>query len=284
MKSEKKEGRKILTLTPMSYVSPYVMKTRGDATNYYGDRVEISRAESYIREKKKQGLDNFNLMYLIISAYVRTAAGHPEINRFIRGQKIYARNGIVVILTIKLSMEVNAPETVLKVTIPPDATAEEVYRLLRKEVELARTGDSDFDGVAKAFHYIPGLVLRTSIAILNGMDYFGLMPKKLIRVSPFHGSFAITSTASLRIQPIYHHLYNFGNIPVFCAFGNSYYLHALDKDGKPCRRKYVDLKFTLDERITDGYGYAAVFHRLKYLLQNPSCLDERPEEVRRDID
>ena len=45
-----------------------------------------------------------------------------------------------------------------------------------------------------------------------------LVPKELTDLSPFHGSIFITSMGSLGIPPIYHHLYDFGNIPVFVAF------------------------------------------------------------------
>ena len=57
------------------------------------------------------------------------------------------------------------------------------------------------------------------MGILRFMDYFGLIPASLIRVSPFHGSLFITSMGSLGIPPVFHHLYDFGNVPVFCSFG-----------------------------------------------------------------
>ncbi len=284
MSVRNKEGRRIKGLCPMNMVSPFIMRTRGDATNYYTDRVEVSRTEQYIRHKKEQGFTDFNLMYVILAAYVRTVASHPQINRFIRGQRIYARNCIEVMLTVKNEMKVNAPETVLKVIFPPDATADEVYQLLNSEIRKAKAGgNADFDGVARFLGHVPRIFLRAAIGFLNFLDYFGLMPRKLTKLSPFHGSMAITSMGSLRIQPIYHHLYNFGNIPVFCAFGNRYLVNVLQADGEIRHAKYVDLKFTLDERITDGFGYASVFHCLKHLMQNPVSLDKRPERILQDI-
>ena len=271
-----REGRRVRSLCPMNYVSPYIMKDRNDATNYYTDRIEISHTEEYIRRKKAEGKPDFNLMYVILAAYIRTVAKHPEANRFIRGQKIYARNCIEIMLTIKLEMKSNAPETVLKVFFPPDATSDDVYRIMNEAITEARKGDTSFDGLAKAINFIPGVLLRGTVGLLKFLDYFGLLPRALTSLSPFHGSLAITSMGSLRIRPIYHHLYNFGNIPVFIAFGNSYTNYELQADGSVARRKYVDLKFCLDERITDGYGYAAMLHCVKHLLQNPAALDEKP--------
>lgn len=269
----------------MNHVAPFIMKTRVDATNYYTDRVEISRTEQYIREKKEQGLAGFSMMYVILAAYVRTIALHPHANRFIRGQRIYARNCIEVMLTIKNEMSVNADETVLKVIFPPDATAEEVYEILNAEIEKARAGgNTDFDGVARFLGHVPRPLLRFAVGCLNFCDYFGWLPRRLTKLSPFHGSFAITSMGSLRLQPIYHHLYNFGNIPIFCAFGSPYPVNELQADGTVRKKKFVDLKFTLDERITDGFGYAELFHSHKQFVQNPAALDERPERIVQDID
>ena len=56
--------------------------------------------------------------------------------------------------------------------------------------------------------------------IFNFFDYFGWLPKWLTDLSPFHGSMIITSMGSLGIGPIYHHLYDFGNVPLFVAIGN----------------------------------------------------------------
>lgn len=284
MKKRKKEGRRIRSLCPMNYVGLFIMPKRSDATIFYADRVEVTKAEEYIRQKKKEGLADFNMMYLLLSAYIRNVAEHPEINRFVRGQRIYARNGVFVMMTIKLSMEVNAPETVLKVEFPPDATAEQVYHTLHEEILKARQGNTEFDGTANFYSHMPRLLMRFFMHTIECLDYFGIMPRALTNISPFHASFALTSTGSLRIQPVFHHLYNFGTTPLFCSFGNGYLEYSLNEEGEKVKKKFVDLHFTMDERITDGFGYATVFHRLKYILQNPALLDTPPAEVRRDID
>jgi pyruvate/2-oxoglutarate dehydrogenase complex dihydrolipoamide acyltransferase (E2) component len=50
------------------------------------------------------------------------------------------------------------------------------------------------------------------------------------------------------------------------------------------QKKYVDVKFVLDERICDGYYYATFFKYYKRLLAHPEVLDNPPEEVVKDID
>ena len=46
----------------------------------------------------------------------------------------------------------------------------------------------------------------------------------------------------------------------------------------------MDIKLTLDERIVDGYYYAAMFKYFKRILAHPEILDEPPAEILEDIE
>ena len=69
-------------------------------------------------------------------------------------------------------------------------------------------------------------------AAAGALEESGLLPRALTDLSPFHGSLYITSMASLGIPPIYHHLYDFGNVPVFCSFGKKRRASCADTFGK----------------------------------------------------
>lgn len=281
---DRKEGRKLRSLDPMNAVSVYLMVERNDATNSFSDKFDIDLAEQYVKDKRKQGLTHFGFMHLLVAAYVRTVSQRPGINRFISGQKVYARNNIEVIITVKREMKLNAEETVVKAWFEPTDTVEQVYEKFQKEIEtaLAET-ETDFDNTAKILNYIPGLVKKFVVWLLKTLDYFGLLPKALLKVSPFHGSLVMTSMASLGIPPIYHHLYNFGNCPVFLAFGTKEIVNELQADGSVKRRKYMPYKITCDERICDGHYYASAFKFVRRVMKNPYLLDE-PFTVVEDID
>jgi len=126
--------------------------------------------------------------------------------------------------------------------------------------------------------------LKFTVWFLKLLDYFGLLPVFLTELSPFHGSLFFTSMGSLGIPPIYHHLYDFGNLPVFGAFGMKRKAYEVLEDGTVVQRKYIDCKFVLDERIVDGYYYATFFKYYKRLIAHPELLDNPPEEIAKDID
>ena len=47
----------------------------------------------------------------------------------------------------------------------------------------------------------------------------------------------------------------------------------VQEDGTIVEKKYVDVKFTLDERIVDGCYYAAFFKHYRRILAHPEIPD-----------
>lgn len=284
---DRSDGYRIKTLSPMSRVAPHIMKVRADSQNLIKSSARADAIRAYIHEKRRAGLKNFGMPHVFVAAYVRTISQRPAINRFISGQKIFARNNVLGIMTVKTEMTLEAPDTEIKMEFPRDATAEQVYNIFNSHASSAKNPSSEesgFEKTARVLNYIPSIMLSATVSVLRVMDYFGLIPKSLLAVSPFHGSFVITSMGSLGIPPIYHHLYDFGNCPVFISYGGYRNANELEPDGTCVRRKYVDFAITTDERICDGFYFASALKVLKTYLENPYLLDKPPDEVVYDID
>ena len=285
--SEKKkripEGRRLKTMNPMSMVEPFIMKNRIGASNTFKDQVDLENVEKYIHRKRREGLVGFGIMHVIVAAYVRAISQRPGANRFIRGQRVFARNGIQVMLDVKKEMTREAENTCIKVNFEPSMTAEDVYRRMDEAIVACRQSATEFDDTAKFFRFIPRLLLKFVIWFINMLDYFGLLPKSLIDVSPFHGSIFISSMGSLGIPAISHHLYDFGNLPVFCVFGAKRKAYELQADGTVKECRYIDLSWTLDERICDGFYFASALKLFWSYMKNPDVLDQPPETVVEDI-
>ncbi len=284
---DRPDGYKLRTIQPMCKVSPYIMPNRTGACVYFNDSFEVTEVENYIRKKRNQGLKGFGLMHVLLAAYVRVVSQRPTINRFISGQKIFTHDeDIAILLTIKREMRLDAEETIVKLHCTPWDTADDVYRKLSKLIDENRveSADSDFDDAAKALNYIPGLVLKNAMWLLKLLDYFGLLGKKLLEISPFHGSFFVTSMGSLGIPPVFHHLYDFGNIPVFFSFGAKRKATEYRADGAAVERKYIDYTIVCDERICDGFNLASAFKLMRLYLRNPHVLDDPPESVTYDVE
>ena len=281
------DGRRVRTLSPMAQITMYFQWERNICSNLFEESFEITHIDRYIRQKRREGLTDFGITHVLLAAYVRGIAKYPQLNRFISGQKVYSRgDDIQYCMVIKKEMSVDSPDTSIKVHLSPTDTAADVYHKLNAAIESVKATkelDSSLDSLIQYFNLIPGLLLKFTVWLLKLLDYFGLLPKFLLELSPFHGSLFFTSMGSLGIPPIYHHLYDFGNIPVFGAFGCKRKAVEVLEDGTIVNRKYVDVKFVLDERIVDGYYYATFFKYYRRLMRNPEILDNPPDEVIPDI-
>ena len=284
---DRTDGRRVRSLPPMAQVSPYIMVTRNTSTNYFTDSFELSHIERYVRQKRREGYTNFGVMHVLLAAYVRALARYPGLNRFLAGQKVYTHgDDVQFCMTIKKEMSSDSPDTVIKVHLSPKDTAMDVYNKVNVKIEEVKNTplDSNFDNTAHVLTLIPGVFLKFTVWLLRTLDYFGMLPQFLLEVSPFHGSVFFTSMGSLGIPPIYHHLYDFGNLPVFGSFGCKRRSLEVQEDGTVVQKKYIDFKFCMDERIVDGFYYAAFFKHYKHIILHPEVLDNPPEEVVRDID
>lgn len=284
MGKREKEGRRIRTLTPYNMIIPYIMVERNDSQNSIATYVDVSGAENLIRKLRSEGYVSIGILHVLLAAYVRALSQRPGVNRFIRGQKIYARNGIVINIIVKRKMSIDAADTSVKLRLEPTDTLIDVYnKWTELYTKVMEEDENGMDRTARIICYIPGLIKKFTIAFLKFLDYFGLLPRAIVDVSPFHGSMFITNMASLNIPPIVHHLYNFGNVPVFIAFGAKRYQIVANDDGTVTKHRVIDIIANLDERICDGFYYASAMKLLKKYFQNPEELLKAPETVVEDI-
>ena len=285
---DRPDGRRIRSLSPMAQITAYFQVERNSCSNLFEESFEISHVERYIRQKRKEGLTDFGLTHVLLAGYVRALCKYPQLNRFISGQKVYSRGeDIQYCMVVKKEMTIDSPDTSIKVHLRRTDTAEDVYNKLNAAIESVKATqelDSGIDNLIGYFNLIPGVFLKFVVWLLKLLDYFGLLPKFLLELSPFHGSLFFTSMGSLGIRPIYHHLYDFGNLPCFGAFGCKRRALELQEDGSIVQKKYIDIKFVLDERIVDGYYYAAFFKHYRSIMRHPELLDIPPEEILPDID
>lgn len=282
---DRKEGRLLRSLPAFNRFIPFIMPVRNDACNQYEESFEVTNVDRRLRRLRVDGYKGIGILHFLIAAYIRGVSMLPGINRFVVGRRIYARNNIEVVMTVKRTIALGAPETTIKVQFEPTDTIFDVYRKMNERIEEIKSneGNNNTEDVAEALSRLPRFLLRFAILLLRIMDYFGWLPEALTDASPFHGSMIITDLGSLRIGPIYHHIYNFGTLPVFIAFGAKRHVYELDRHGNMVDHKYVDCKMVMDERTVDGHYYAQFLQAYRYIFQHPEILETPPTRVMEDV-
>ena len=286
-RGDRRDGRLLRSLEPMAFFALYIMETRNDANNYITDSIELEAIDKYIHKKRNEGLADFNVMYVLAAAYVRTVSQKPGINRFINGYRIYARNDIEVSLMVKKEKKLNSPETMLKFHFKPESTLFEVYEEMHSQIiEYKNSPEeelNDMDTFLKLVFKLPRWFLRAMVKLLYWLDFHGWIPQSLLAISPFHGSMVMSSMGSLGIPSVYHHLYNFGNVPMLITFSTNRHENEILKDGTVAKKHYLDINFTVDDRICDGEYYSEALHEVRKYLKNPELLEVSPKEVVQDV-
>ena len=282
---DRKDGRLLRSLPGFAKFIPYIMPTRNDASNLYEESFEVSTLNRRLRQLRVEGYKGIGILHFLIAAYIRLVSMLPALNRFVVGRRIYAAHDITVVMTVKRSLSVDATETTIKVHFQPTDTIFDVYRKMNEKIDEIKASDdnNNTEDVADALSRLPRPILRLAIAVLRVMDYFGWIPESLTDASPFHGSMIITDLGSLRIGPVYHHIYNFGTLPVFIAFGAKYHKYEINSKGQVVDNKYIDTKLVLDEGIVDGHYYAQLLQAMRYMFQHPEIVETPPTKVNEDI-
>jgi hypothetical protein len=283
---DRPDGRRLRSLDPINALMPFVLKTRNSSNNNFSDYVDISEAEKYIRKMRKQGYPGLGYLHLFIAAYVRLASQYPGVNRFISGQRIFTRSNIEFVMAVKKGMSITEPETTIKVLFDKRDTIIDVYNKLNVEINKAKNERESNSAliIAKAFMKLPRVIIKFAIFILEFLDYFGIMPKMILNASPFHGSLFISDLGSIGLPPVFHHLYDFGNIPVFIAIGAKRKVCEVGMDGKFYVRKIIDYKVVVDDRICDGFYFSQATKLYKHLIRKPQELEKPPEKIVEDVE
>ena len=277
MFGHRNDGRKLKTLPPFFKVIPNIMLERNDSQVLFKQDIAIKNLDEYIDKKAEEGI-KISYMHIVYAALVRIIAERPRLNRFAMNGTIYARNKIYVSLAIKKSLTDDGEETTTKAEFNGTENIFEVKRKIDAIIEQNKdtSADNDTDIVAKTLSLIPTWLIRGTIKFLRFLDNHGMLPKALIKASPFHTSVFLTNVGSLGIDSIYHHLYNFGTTSMFFSMGKKKKGYIYE-DEEIKEEKCITLAFVGDERICDGYYYANSFKMLFRYLKKPELLETKPD-------
>lgn len=285
MFGRRSDGRRLDHIDPIIQFMPFVMTQRNDAMNQVTQYIDYEPLVAYVKKRSKEG-KKISFMSLVIAAYVRAVAEYPSLNRFIMNKQVFARNEITVALTVLRNSKDKdvLDEATVKGYFEPDATVDEVEKqmsdLLRDAVDAeAENETADFAAKLIRMRFLVQLVVWAA----KILDRYGIMPKFINHLSPFHCGMVITNMASIGMPSIYHHLYNFGNSSIFIAMGKAERQPVYTKDGVKFK-SVLPLGIVTDERICGGAAYAQGVDYFKRLLENPEQLEKRPERINWDID
>lgn len=282
MKKMRKDGKLLKNVDPMYSLAAYFMQERYDAQNMITVKVPYDPIHDYVLEARKKG-HKLSHLSVVTAAMIRGIAEYPKLNRFVVHNRIYARNELTVGMVV-LRPGDDADPSMSKMKFDLYDTVFDVNDKMTSYIEENNKATSNNDS-DKLFRKLVGLsfLVRPLMALFRFLDRHGILPKKIIDLSPFHNTFTITNLASIRTNHIYHHVYGFGTTSMLVSMGVN--VEEPYQDGDQVKlKKMIPLGIVMDERIASGCYYAHAFDGISKYLKNPELLELPPENVKVDYE
>ena len=263
------DGKLVKNMPAIERLIPHIMSRRYDATNYAKVELDIEKLQKFLRGLRVEG-HSIGIMDAVIYAYVKLLRNRPEINRFIANKKVYDRNYIAVAFNmIKYHEDGKVEETVIKIYIEPEDDLISISKKIRASIKENETPQSKnaIDRLMDKLVMLPFLP-GTLVAIIKWMDRRGILPKKIIHLSPFHSSLYLSNLGSIQMDYVYHHLYDFGTTSMFCTIGKP--VRTKEPDGS--KKQMISFGISIDERICIGAVWTKALFEFRRYLENPTSL------------
>lgn len=252
------DGTRVKDLPPLVAAIPYIMPKRYDAWNSVTENIDEEIIKDFIRTHRRAGV-RLNHMSVIISAYYKAVLRNPKLNYFVMNGRIYRRNHFCVSFVI-LKKQANGVvnETTLKVYLDENDTVFTVNQKIADAIAANRAEhqSNSTDKFAKFMFSVPGLP-KFVVWLAYHLDRHGLLPRKIIELSPFHTSMFITNLASIKTSYIHHHCYEFGTTSVFVCMGKP----VPNYISGDLTRKMMPIGVVMDERICNRVRICRLLQR-----------------------
>ena len=106
---------------------------------------------------------------------------------------------------------------------------------------------------------LPPVGMKLAISLVRWADGWGALPARFVRFDPMFASVFLANLGSVGLDAAFHHLYEYGNIPIFCALGR------VREQPSPT----VMVRWTLDERVEDGLYATRALERFRQRVEDP---------------
>jgi hypothetical protein len=281
-KHSRPDGR-LLATHPYRAVMGQIMRTRNESVVYFDVYVDADALERYVDDA--QALFPVDITHCFVAACFISLAQNPSMNRFSSGHRLYERNHQAISFSMKRKQfDKQAKLATVKVKLEPGDTFRGLCERLDEEIAVERSDTRTYqDKEFNLFTAMPRPLFRAGVTLLRALDYYNFLPAQFIKNDPLFTSIFIANLGSLHMGAGFHHLYEWGNCPLFMMVGK---IEARPTvvDGEVVARRMIHIRWSYDERIDDGLSARFGIDGVNRVLENPyeflGCLEEDGSDAR----
>jgi hypothetical protein len=269
-KTSRPDGTLIARLHPYRRVMQYIMPTRTESVVYFDTYVRVEPLLAYI--EKARARFPVDVTHCLVAAVGAGLAAAPEMNQFASGRRVYQRNQRCVTFTMKRTQgDRRSKLATVKLALPDGESFAALCARIDAFINTERSGkrtyaDKEFDLLGM----LPRPLMLRGVQLARWLDHHNLLPASFVANDPLFTSVFIANLGSLDMGAGYHHLYEWGNCPVFMMVGRIEERPAVE-NGQVVVQKQLHIRWTYDERIDDGLTARHGLDAVKHALEHPEA-------------
>lgn len=271
LKTSRPDGT-LAKIHPYRRMMPIIMPTRNESVVYFDHEIDATALLAYL-EAHGPAL-GCTISHITVAA---TAAGihkHQRLNRFVAGQRVYQRRGVWVSFSMKRKkLNAQAKIATIKLEVPGEMTLAGLCERVNAKINRERSDEETYlDKELSLFLRLPHFILKRAAKVLFWANNHNLLPGSFIREDAMFTSIFVANLGSLKMNPGYHHLYEWGNCPLFMMVGQIVQREITLPDGTRAVRPVLPMRFSYDERVEDGLSAGRGLKDMVSLLEDPEAM------------
>lgn len=276
-KSSRPDGDVVKKIHPYRKMLGYIMPSRNGSVVYYDEYVNVEALEGYL--EKARDKFNANMTHCLVAACAVAMAENPKMNQFVSGRRLYKRRGAYLTFSMKRQkLNKEAKLSAVKMKMDEGETFQDLCDRINGQIKVERSGEKTYaDKELGLFAMIPRAILEAAVRMFFKLDYYNLLPKSFIENDGMFTSIFIANLGSLNMRAGFHHLFEWGNCPLFMMVGRAEEKPVV-VDGEVKVQKQLHIRWTYDERIDDGLTASHGMATVNRILENPyeclGCLED----------
>ena len=269
------DAKPVQNLSAMRRFMPFVSPRRNDSVFYMYQDIEVEAALEYLekRNRERPPERRLTLFHLLLRACSQTLRLRPGVNRFVKAGRLWQREGEYLTFSAKREIADGSPMLTVKRRFHPDTESlDEMVEAVFAKLNPQRKGKkTQSDKEMNLALLLPGVAIQLMLKGMGLLDYFGLLPRRMIEADPLYTSIFLANLGSIDYPAGHHHLWEYGTCSIFGVMGRV-------EPGAGSRRK-MQMAWTYDERIADGlYSYHGL-EGIRERIENPELLELSIDEL-----
>ena len=273
MARDRFDGSPVPDVHPVRRIMPFIMPSKNGAFVLFEHDIPTAPLVAFLSEanRARPAGRAITMFHCVLRAAGIALTEFPRLNRYVSGSRLYARRGVWLAFSAKQRLERDAPLFTAKVEFRPGEPLDAFVDRVLAALGEGRSGkETATDREIKGFLRLPAPVLRTAVKLQRVLDGWNVYPSKLLVDDPLYASMFVANLGSVGLEAAYHHLYEYGTIPIFATMGRVHRAPVVREDESVGSREVFRLRYTYDERVEDGFYAARALERLAAVLAEPA--------------